>query len=780
MSKFMKTKMYCSNPLNKKSHSKVSNGLRDVQPWMMDIVPSLRLGDKICNNCRMDLGKLRRGVEEEFDDDSEAGTSAFEESMTSQAEAASAIESINSSLAIMGESPVSNQKIVSHKKYPQNKFNKITRVLKRKLFKLPDESDEEDQFECEIISQLKEKFSGSESRSEKLQILTILPKSWTVSKIEKTFNTTNYTARLAKKLQAEKGILATPNIKIGRILSAEIEEQIKKFFESDEISRVMPGKKDFKSLIIDGKRVHVQKRLILCNLKEAYAQFKGENPGIKVGFSKFSSLRPKNCVLPGSSGSHAVCVCAQHQNMKLMMYGGKLAELTKNFEVPLTSYKHCVAKIACNPPRIQCFFKECEECPGVEGLKKSLERAFEENEIDEISYQQWVTTDRAKLEEVTQNSADFLEAFADNLRNLLTHSFIAFQQAAFFKEKKETLENGEYAVVLDFAENYSFILQDEIQGFHWNNDQATIHPFVAYYRHEETLQHISYIIISDCLRHDAVSVHLFLVKLISFLKAQFPNNVKKIYYFSDGAASQYKNRKNYSSLCSHSEEFNVEAEWHHFATSHGKNACDGVGGTVKRLAARASLQRPYNEQIMTPRQLYDWVSTNIHAMNFQYVLNSEYEMHCELLHEKFNSCQTIAGTQKLHAFIPISNTTLQTKLFSRAEEARTVSITGENSEELTLGIDEIRGFVVCMYGSEWWLACVLQTFPVNDEVKLTFLHPSGPNVSFYYPSKPDILEVPISDVLMTVDPTTQTGRVYSLSKQESDNASLKLKRKLNL
>ena len=27
-----------------------------------------------------------------------------------------------------------------------------------------------------------------------------------------------------------------------------------------------------------------------------------------------------------------------------------------------------------------------------------------------------------------------------------------------------------------------------------------------------------------------------------------------------------------------------------FATSHGKNACDGVGGTIKRLAAHASLQ----------------------------------------------------------------------------------------------------------------------------------------------------------------------------------------------
>ena len=73
--------------------------------------------------------------------------------------------------------------------------------------------------------------------------------------------------------------------------------------------------------------------------------------------------------------------------------------------------------------------------------------------------------------------------------------------------------------------------------------------------------------------------------------------MKQIYYFSDGAASQYKNRKNFLNLCYHHTDFGIAAEWHFSATSHGKGACDGVGGTVKRLAARASLQ---SHQITTP------------------------------------------------------------------------------------------------------------------------------------------------------------------------------------
>ena len=73
-------------------------------------------------------------------------------------------------------------------------------------------------------------------------------------------------------------------------------------------------------------------------------------------------------------------------------------------------------------------------------------------------------------------------------------------------------------------------------------------------------------------------------KLISLLKEKFPE-VVKCYYFSDGAAGQYKNKKNFVNLANHEKDFGVLAEWYFFATNHGKGPCDGVGGTIKRLAA---------------------------------------------------------------------------------------------------------------------------------------------------------------------------------------------------
>ena len=60
----------------------------------------------------------------------------------------------------------------------------------------------------------------------------------------------------------------------------------------------------------------------------------------------------------------------------------------------------------------------------------------------------------------------------------------------------------------------------------------------------------------------------------------------------------------------------IDAEWHFFfATLHGKWPCDGIGGIVKRLAAKASLQQPYSEQIMTPRQLFQFAEDNISGIS---------------------------------------------------------------------------------------------------------------------------------------------------------------------
>ena len=184
---------------------------------------------------------------------------------------------------------------------------------------------------------------------------------------------------------------------------------------------------------------------------------------------------------------------------------------------------------------------------------------FSHHMIDEVQYQQWTTTDRSNLETHIDTTEEFVDSFCEKLHILKRHGFIAKQQSLYLTQRKESLLDNEY-IVMAIPLYYSFVLQDAVQGFHWNNAQATVHPFVCYYRRLGVINHTSFVIISDCLNHDTVAVQKH---LISFLSNQFGHSSVRMIYFSDGASSHYKNCKNFANLCHYESDFNgIKAEWH--------------------------------------------------------------------------------------------------------------------------------------------------------------------------------------------------------------------------
>jgi hypothetical protein len=113
-------------------------------------------------------------------------------------------------------------------------------------------------------------------------------------------------------------------------------------------------------------------------------------------------------------------------------------------------------------------------------------------------------------------------------------------------------------------------------------------------------------------------VHTFQWHLMKFIENTFKSPLKKTFTWWVCSPIK-KNRKKLLNVTCHNEDFGAPAEWHFLATSHGKSACDGVGGTLK------SLQRPYNDQIITPRQLYEWAQSSICNLNFYFVTGNEYK-----------------------------------------------------------------------------------------------------------------------------------------------------------
>ena len=118
----------------------------------------------------------------------------------------------------------------------------------------------------------------------------------------------------------EKGVFSSPDRRPGRHLSKTTSDNVIKLYENDEHRRCIPRKKDFVSVQSASGRICVQKCLILCNLKELY-HLKLKYFQQCIRFSKHAELCTKHCILAGASGTHSVCVCTIHQNVKLMLLG---------------------------------------------------------------------------------------------------------------------------------------------------------------------------------------------------------------------------------------------------------------------------------------------------------------------------------------------------------------------------------------------------------------------------------------------------------------------------
>ena len=103
--------------------------------------------------------------------------------------------------------------------------------------------------------------------------------------------------------------------------------------------------------------------------------------------------------------------------------------------------------------------------------------------------------------------------------------------------QKENLDSYT-CVMLGFAENCQYVLQDENQSFHWNNSQCSIHPSITYHKDvPNVLKERLFDLISEDLKHDTAFVFEVMSKVCEYVKGNY-QHLTKIKYFSDGCAVQ--------------------------------------------------------------------------------------------------------------------------------------------------------------------------------------------------------------------------------------------------
>jgi hypothetical protein len=426
---------------------------------------------------------------------------------------------------------------------------------------------------------------------------------------------------------------------------------VKCFFERDDISRQSPDRKDVISIKdpVTGVRNLVPKRHLMMTGGEAYSIFKQQHYDLKIGISKFYAVKPKH-VRPLKEMPHNVCVCIYHANFVYLIDSAKdnLTEVIPNIH----SYRDLLRETCCDDKNEFCMTSEklCNRCWDVEDLC-TLTHA---DDTSLISWKQWKKEDWLQIVRQKGTKIELLEEIKKQYTKFKCHVYIKDQQTLFFQQKRSESTFEKIVLQMDFAENFAIISQDEIQSAHWRHPQVTIYTACAWLNKGE--EKISYSIISDDLSHSKTSVWVFIKKIINDLQTVY-NTIKEVTIFTDGCASQFKNRFTLSNLCFCNKDWGVSCEWAFFATSHGKGAMDGVGATTKQKLWSAIKSR--RVQINTSLECYQFLETQTTNIKFLYVdVNEVSTAENKLLKARWKTVNNIPNIQKSHYFVAANQTSI--------------------------------------------------------------------------------------------------------------------------
>jgi len=102
----------------------------------------------------------------------------------------------------------------------------------------------------------------------------------------------------------------------------------------------------------------------------------------------------------------------------------------------------------------------------------------------------------------------------------------------------------------------------------------------------------------------------------------------------------------------HENLYGLKASWQFFECGHGKGACDGIGGVVKRSADTAI--KTGKENITCGRDFYEWGSQTDSKIRYEFVEKTEYDEAAQQVEERQKQINPVKGTLKLHSVACIS------------------------------------------------------------------------------------------------------------------------------
>lgn len=613
------------------------------------------------------------------------------------------------------------------------------------------------------------------SSTEKVKKSRLNPASVVSGMVVKKYRLKSEMSRQLKQNRRclSKGSLTAPKRKRLHALASEIKSLVVDFLSQDENSTCLPGKNDFKSTD-EGK---VQKRVLNDYMSNLYPKFRSSNPHINVSQATFCRLRPKNIQL-ASFNKRQSCLCQRHQNLSLKTLA------------------------------IRRYVPTCPSNPEVFAAQSDEKIAEILNKIPndtDVYYREWKRSEyeykgkkakKIKLIQSQNERKKFIDIVTKETKEFRSHVERIRHQYEQLRDLKLKLPKTHVICQMDFAENYTCSHADEIQSAYFAKPAVTLHPMVVYYRDDnDVLQHKSFLMTTDELAHKAFTVFAFMKRIQREIK-QLVKDLKWIHYVTDSPTSQYRNKTVFYLIAHHAEMFNVHASWLYFEAGHGKSACDGVGGSSKRMAEEAVAMQKVS--IQDADDYFTWGSASESKSVYIYVTKSECD-EAQALIESFNT-KPVPGTMSIHAVIPVGDGQISTRNVSchcsgcfqiefkenfcpscegwKNPEKQKLQTKNKNPEQIEKNLEndeqqdapqhvqsfEVGAHVAATYSNNWYVGVVKDYDDSDDEYLITFLERVG---SSFRPAKDENKEtvwVPESSILCVVDAPKATGRSGRLLK----------------
>lgn len=371
----------------------------------------------------------------------------------------------------------------------------------------------------------------------------------------------------------------------------------KNFFLEDNVSVVLPGKKDVKRIVIDGEKTTVNVRVLNDSLKNLFHTFKDQNPTLKIGQTIFNKCVPAH-VKHFQKMPIFSCLCKDHENFHFAYEAVK--KFITNSEVSNTV--EFLSLICCSLLNFQCMVGMCVTCKSV---KAKVREVLEFQQTQMIKFTIWEQVD-GKHQKVkkTLSTEEFLEHFATQIKEFKIHYYVHRMQSQAYSTQCKTFSSDTAIAVFDFSEKFSNACQYEIAPRFFQRETFVLFTGAFIVSNPETgqMKCECYSVMSDKSEQDKFSVFSFMKLCFLDILKKFPN-IKIVRIWSDNCTGQFKNIFTLANMAYFQNVFGLKIYWYFHVRSHGKTIVDGIGAIVKNMTFRRI--KSQNIYIQTAFEFYE-------------------------------------------------------------------------------------------------------------------------------------------------------------------------------